>query len=268
MLNKNKQQPEQCGIASAFYVGRVWHARFVPKLHSFQYPLYMVALNLDEVEQLSESSWWFSASTWAPLQLKLNDYFSVGGQDQCASTQQLPVGAILKQRALAKAKSLGGEVAGIDEVVMLAQMRCFGIYFSPVNFFFLYKNKCCHYLLAEVSNTPWNEKHYYLVDMQNPEPSQKAFHVSPFMNMDMEYRWKVKSPARSTCIAIENWKNQCLFKAVYVAKRREFCSKNVAKVLLQWPIITLSIVKNIYWQAFRLFLKGIKYVPYSTRRAQ
>jgi DUF1365 family protein len=86
------------------------------------------------------------------------------------------------------------------------------------------------------------------------------------MNLDMEYRWRIRSPASSTLVSIENWREQRLFKAVFAAKRQEMNSINVAKVLLRWPIASLSILRKIYWQAFKLFLKGIKYVPYQQER--
>lgn len=255
-------------ISSAFYVGKLWHKRFVPRLHSFCYPLYMMALDLDEVDQLARQRWWFSVKRWAPLQLKPDDYLPGSVGDKAKEANKSPVGKMLKQRVLGKAQLLGCNTDSLDKVLMLAQMRCFGFYFSPVNFFFLYEKNNARQLLVEVSNTPWNERHYYLVDLKAPAPSKKSFHVSPFMDMDMEYRWAIKSPRRSTRIAIENWNQQCIFKAVFVAKRKEFSAKNVALVLAQWPVVTGSIVKNIYWQAFKLFLKGMKYVPYTSRRSQ
>ena len=76
-----------------------------------------------------------------------------------------------------------------------ARLRMFGIYFSPVNFYFLRDELGVFtHMMAEVSNTPWNERHYYLVDMDKQEDTQKEFHVSPFNPLDMTYKWNVGIP--------------------------------------------------------------------------
>ena len=148
---------------------------------------------------------------------------------------------------------------------MLAQLRCFGIYFSPVNFFFLYEGNSEKYLLAEVSNTPWNEKHCYLIDLENPELTPKTFHVSPFMDLNMSYKWDVKTPLDNTIIRIENWNEKLLFTALFSAKRHEISRKIVFKILLRWPLISVTIIKGIYWQAVKLLLKGIRYIPHKNQ---
>ena len=73
-----------------------------------------------------------------------------------------------------------------SHVYMLGQLRCLGIYFSPVNFYFFGHNDTkFSYMIAEVSNTPWNERHYYLVPLEKKVNFKKTFSVSPFMDLDM-----------------------------------------------------------------------------------
>jgi len=247
---------------SAFYIGHVFHKRFVPKVHKFTYPLYMNFIDLDEVERLDKKFWWFSSSRWAPLQLKPADYL----KDAKPVNSNTTTGKQLKATALGAAKILGADLNGINRVCMLAQLRCLGIYFSPVNFFFLYQNNTAKYLIAEVSNTPWNNTHSYLVDLLAPESTDKAFHVSPFMDLDMVYQWQVKEPTSKTKIVIESFREQRLFMAVFDAKRYEINTKKVTAIFLRWPIVTVSIVRAIYWQALKLFIKGIAYVPYQTKQ--
>ena len=250
-------------LESAFYIGKVFHKRFVPKVHAFTYPLYMNFINLDEVETLNDRYWWFSSRRWAPLQLKTSDYLKHHPSHKDSIKDH--DGSQLKQLALTTAKELGAKLTDIDKVCVLAQLRCFGIYFSPVNFFFLYANNKPVYLIAEVSNTPWNNTHSYLVDLKDPKATEKAFHVSPFMDLDMEYRWRVKAPESDTHITIDNWRDQQVFTATFSAKRYAINSKKLSAIFLRWPIVTLSIVRAIYWQALKLFLKGIRYVPYQTK---
>jgi len=250
-------------MKSAFYIGHVFHKRFFPKEHAFTYPLYMNFIDLDEVELLNTKYWWFSSHRWAPLQLKQSDYFSNEPTHSKAKTTN--AGRFLKTRAIAVANALGASVGTINRVCVLAQLRCFGIYFSPINFFFLYEDETAKYLIAEVSNTPWNRSHCYLIDLMSPTPTEKAFHVSPFMDLDMEYRWCVKEPTESTEIIIENWRQRLLFTASFSATRYDISAKKISAVFLRWPIVSLSIVRAIYWQAFRLYLKRIRYVPYQIK---
>lgn len=260
---------------SGFYLGTLWHKRYQPVRHAFKYPLYMTALDLDDVDRLDKRHWWFSARHWSVLEFRSTDYlrhFKSALEVETGSSHVQKAlgsdGSSVKSRAIEAVKVLGGDASGLNKVLMLAQLRCFGIYFSPVNFFFLYDDLECRYLLAEVSNTPWNERHCYLVDMSSMSPNPKVFHVSPFMNMEMEYRWKVTSPSATTKILIENWNEKKLFTALFTAVRRDFSGRNMLMLFAKWPIVTLSIVKSIYWQALRLFLKGVKYVPYSKRRSE
>ncbi|MCH9692519.1 MAG: DUF1365 domain-containing protein [Gammaproteobacteria bacterium] len=252
---------------SAFYIGKLFHKRNLPKKHSFHYSFYMLALDLDEVESLEKRYWWLSTQHFAPLQLKASDYLSKyinpkNKKSALTEVQQLKE-RILHLAQTMKEDSHTSEV--INRVVMFAQLRCFGIYFSPVNFFFLYQGNDCRYLLVEVRNTPWNKRYSYLVNVKNPIPSRKNFHVSPFMSLDMEYRWRIRISSQSIFIGIENWNKKQLFRAAFSAKRYEINKTNILSILLRWPIITLSTIKNIYWQAILLFLKGIPYIPYQVR---
>lgn len=256
MLAPLQQPPTP--LNSAFYIGTVFHKRFGATEHQFNYPLYMALLDLDEIDQLHADRWWFSARRWAPLQFKASDYFKTATNIQSQATNA----GQLKQSALTIAQDLGANVNGINHVLMLAQLRCFGFYFSPVNFFFLYEGSHCKYLLAEVSNTPWNKKHCYLIDVDKPTDTPKAFHVSPFMNLDMDYKWTVRAPLKSTYIRIENWNKERLFTAQFSAQRHEINAKNIRKIFFKWPAVTGTIVKAIYWQACKLFFKGVAYVPY------
>lgn len=260
-VTESKAIIKQKAIKSAFYIGNVFHKRLAPKIHQFNYPLYMMFLDLDEVNYLDKSYWWFSARRWAPLQFKVSDYFQ-GLMTVDHSRHHHNPGIDVKMAAITLANNLGADVTAINRVAMLAQLRCFGLYFSPVNFFFLYQDSSAKYLLAEVSNTPWNKKHCYLIDLEKPKSTEKTFHVSPFMDLNMRYHWTIKPPTESTHVSIENWRDNLLFTATFAAQRHAISAPSIRKVLFQWPVVTASIIKGIYWQALKLFLKGIRYVPY------
>jgi DUF1365 family protein len=248
---------------SAFYFGVVSHKRFDQKKHGFNYSQYMLFLDTREIEEIEKLNWWFSTRHWAPLQLKRSDYFNSFPQRESRADEN--TGDYLKRTVIAAALSLGAKVENINRVCLLVQTRCFGVYFSPINFFFLYQDQSAKYLVAEVSNTPWNEKYYYLVDINSPQPVAKSFHVSPFMEMDMTYHWQITPPAETTKIRIDNWDKKRLFTAVFSARRKGLTKQNIRSVLARWPVQPISVIGRIYWQAFKLFLKGVRFVPYQKK---
>lgn len=239
-------------MASFLYLGQVRHRRKRPKLNAFTYPLFMPLIDLDEIEQLSSSVRFFSLNRFNWAQLKRSDYL--------ADMPQF----CLKEAAIAKLKELTGyECHG--KVQMLGQLRYLGIYFSPINCFYCYNpDGELDYLLAEVSNTPWLEKHYYAVPAKEmPQMQQKVFHVSPFMGLDMAYLWRFKAPANRLLLHLENHDSQgLLFDATLTMIQKPLNSRTLIKTLLRIPAMTLSVVLRIYWQALKIWLKGIPYVPY------
>ncbi len=231
---------------SSVYTGTVHHQRYAVAEHGFSYPLYMLALDLDELESLSARLRFFAIEGFAPFSFRRRDYLG-------NST------TTLKTAVIEKVAELGGETTDIDRVVLLGQVRCFGLYFSPVNFFFCYRGDQAIYLLAEVRNTPWNERHCYLVNIARPVATPKRFHVSPFMDLDMRYQWKIDLTDDRLMIHIENWRDHKLFDATLALRRQSLTSRSLFSLLRQWPMMTLSILRGIYWQALRLFIKRVPY---------
>ncbi|MGL4896641.1 MAG: DUF1365 domain-containing protein [Shewanella sp.] len=193
-------------LNSGIYYGSVYHCRFTPIKHSFSYNMALIAIDLDEVDELSRMGRIFASQRWALLRFNPRDYLTTFTR-QGAKATKAPISdpsvAALKRRVLKQIAELGAGTP-CDRVLFVGQIRHFGWYFSPVNFYFCYKNQKPLYMLAEVSNTPWNERHCYLVDLTAQAPSDKVFHVSPFMDLNMRYLWRVSPPSDSLRISIEN----------------------------------------------------------------
>lgn len=158
---------------------------------------------------------------------------------------------------------MGGSWDTDGRSMMLAQCRCLGLYFSPINFYFCYdSDDNCQYMLAEVSNTPWRERHYYLLNFSEELKVKKAFHVSPFMGMDMDYHWKISPPDKRVRVHIENHQQEKVFDATMALIRQPLEAKQLLSTLLSIPSMTLKIVLSIYWQALKLFIGKVPFVAH------
>ncbi len=243
---------------SAFYTGVIRHRRFHPKQHRFAYSCYMTAIDPDELHDLANTARWFGVNRFAPVSWYRRDFI-----------RSQPATLPLREAVWLQLNACGGTLQPSEQgrVLQLANLRNFGIHFSPVNFYFAFDrtDQLC-YLLAEVTNTPWLEQHFYLVDLRQPEPNEKVFPVSPFMHLDMQYQWRIKYSQKQILINIENHTDKKIFDATLQLQHQPFEQKFGYFLLRYWPAMTLKIIGGIYWQALRLFLKGIPFFGHLTQK--
>ncbi|MDD9890642.1 MAG: DUF1365 domain-containing protein [Gammaproteobacteria bacterium] len=234
---------------SAIYEGYVRHRRFVPGQHEFRYPLFMFLLKAEEIPLVVKCFWQLGTHLFSWARFKRDDYL-LGSSTNLSDS--------VKEKIAEHLNTNEKEIDG--EVYLLGHLRYFGFYFSPLNVYFLKNGESFKYMLAEVSNTPWHEKHYYLLDLENLSPHQKEFHVSPFNPMNQTYQWKIKPPSNGTdqcVIHIESIdeSDTRVFDATLVLQRKPLIQSQLNRVLIKTPVQTASVVFGIYWQALKLFLK-------------
>ncbi|MFY9342554.1 MAG: DUF1365 domain-containing protein [Planctomycetota bacterium] len=249
-------------LHSAIYVGAVSHRRFDSRKHSFAIRVYMTWLDLDEVERAFAGRWWWSASRPAPVRFRRADYF--GPQDQ-------PLADAVRD---AVAAATGQRPDG--PVRMLTNLRCFGFVFNPVTFYYCFdRQQRLAAVLAEITNTPWGERHHYVVGASPGQPATaplhaafaKAFHVSPFQPMDLGYRWTFAPPGEQLTVHMANLRgDEVVFDATLTAERRAWTTGNLWRALLRHPWMTAKVVAMIYLHALVLWCKRAPFHVHPKKR--
>jgi DUF1365 family protein len=155
---------------------------------------------------------------------------------------------------------------------VLTNLRYFGHCFNPVSFYFCFgaDGERVEALLADVSNTPWKERHSYAIRATGSgvisDRLTKRFHVSPLMGMDQVYEWRTTVPGDRLQVHIESLEDErTTFDATLSLARRELAPDTARRMLIRYPLMTAQVVARIYSQALRLRLKGAPWHPHPER---
>ncbi len=245
-------------MESALYVGSLRHRRFEPRAHEFSYPVYMAFLDIDSLPELMRASRFSSYNRWNWTSYCERDHF---GDANKSLRERLEVDAASEGLQLPRGK-----------IFLLTHLRYFGYVFNPVSFFYCYDEAGrLEAILSEVNNT-FGETHNYWLTAANERANSaakqyhtgKEMHVSPFNGMNLEYDW-IFTPPGGQLVAHMNTLEQGKrnFDATLRLERRPWNSRQLTKVLLSYPLITVKVIAAIHWQALRLWLKK---VPVFTHR--
>ncbi|MBM4255632.1 MAG: DUF1365 domain-containing protein [Deltaproteobacteria bacterium] len=248
---------------SCIYRGSVRHRRFHPIPHAFSYSLFMLYVDLEELPTLFNGRWLWSSSHFALAQFRRVDHFGDPHSSLADSVRTL-----VERR-------LGARPQG--PIRLLTHLRYFGYCFNPVSFYFCYDTagRYVETIVAEITNTPWNERYCYVLGEELNEATGnkkryrfgKTFHVSPFIDMDNDYDWRFCEPDRQLTIHMENRNaNGKVFDATMVLRRQEITGATLAVALARYPFMTGKVIAAIYWQALRLWWKKAPVYDHPNKR--
>ncbi len=234
---------------SAIYEGAIRHRRFAVRPREFRHNIAMAYVDLEELPRLLGGR--LVAARPGLVRFRRRDYLGDAG---------VPLDAAV--RALV-AERTGRAPAG--PIRLLTHLRTFGHCFNPVSFYYCFDEdgERLESVVAEVTNTPWGERHAYVLGGDHGGGFDKVLHVSPFMGMDQRYEWRAPAPGATLSVHIESSEHgRRVFDATLGLRRTELSSSAVARVTARYPAATLRMLALIYGHAVVLKRRGVPVHPH------
>lgn len=247
----------------AIYTGILKHRRFEPARHEFTYPLFMVFLDIDRIPELMRVSSFASYQRFNWASFCERDHFG---------NPALP----LRERLAVDAAKHGIRLPD-GPIFLLTHLRYLGYNFNPISLFYCY-NREGHLetVLAEVNST-FGESHNYWLSAANQIPAPqariyrcpKAMHVSPFMPMELDYRFVLPPPAEQLSATMNTLDGEhSIFDATLLLKREPWSAASLHRALLRFPWVTAKVMAAIHWEALKLYLKKVPVFTHPARRLE
>ena len=237
---------------SCIYSGFVTHRRFRPKRHFFAYKTFSLLIDLNEIEDLGKKINFFSYNRFNILSFYDVDH---GPRDGSSLVNWV-------KNVLSDAKIN----IGSGSIKLLCYPRFFGYVFNPLSIFYCYDdNLQLKAILYEVKNT-FNEQHTYVFSATSSSnlilhKCDKKFYVSPFMEMKTFYNFRLLNPGKILNVFIKQGDSEgTVFTACQVGEKIEITSKNLFFQFLTPPLMSFKVILAIHYEAFRLWMKGVKQV--------
>ena len=240
---------------SCIYNGEVKHTRFKPVKHFLNYKTFSLFIDLDEIEQLDKSISIFSHNKFNIFSFYNKDH---GDRD----------GKCLKKWVISNLQKYKIE-GNISKIKILCYPRIFGYVFNPLSIFYCYENDKLKSIFYEVKNT-FNEQHTYIFKIKDGEEikqkCKKKFYVSPFMDMETFYNFKLIDPNQRLSVMIKQTDAEgTVLTATQTGYKKEFNFKQLLINFFRYPLMTLKIISSIHFEALLLWKKGAIYRKRNTK---
>ena len=239
-------------MTSSIYNGTVIHKRFKPKTHFFKYSVFSLLIDLSELDEIDKNIKFFSFNKFNLISFFEKDHGSRDGTSLISWVK----------KNLDENKINSKDI----KIKLLCYPRIFGYVFNPLSVFFIYNmNSELISILYEVKNT-FGEQHTYIFKINENDnliknTCKKKFHVSPFIEMNCTYFFKILKPTNKISLIIDQHDDEG--KILYASQdgnRVDLNNKNLILSYLRHPLMTFKIIAAIHFEAFKLWIKGIKFV--------
>ena len=234
---------------SCIYNGEVTHTRFKPVRHFLKYKTFSLLIDLDEINELDSRISIFSHNKFNVFSFYDKDH---GERD----------GSSLKEWVLANIRKFNIE-GKINKIKILCYPRIFGYVFNPLSIFYCYENDKLKVIFYEVKNT-FNEQHTYIFKIKNndeiTQKCKKRFYVSPFMDMETYYNFKLINPNNKLSVFIKQTDlTGTILTATQTGDKKELNFEQLIKNFFKYPLMTIKIISSIHYEALLLWKKGAIY---------
>ncbi len=237
-------------IEPGLYVGSVMHRRARPQRHRFEYRVFWLVLDLDRLPETASALRLMSIESFNLLSFRARDH--ADGRD-----------GSLRDKIASLVRAAGFAADG--PIRLLTMPRVLGYVFNPISIYF------CHdirdsltAIVWEVSNT-FGGRHSYVIGVDDPDAMlhrqrcPKELYVSPFIGMEVEYRFRVSLRGDRLNIGItDHDRDGLLMSAAMTAERRALTDRELLAALVRIPFETAKVTAAIHWEALRLWLKGAR----------
>jgi DUF1365 family protein len=239
--------------ANAIYEGTIRHRRHAVREHEFRHRLALLYLDLQELDRVLDGR--LLARRPGLVRFRRRDYLG-------------DPGVALAECVRTEVERQAGS-APIGPVRILTQPRTLGHCFNPVSFYYCFTSQeRLDAVVAEVTNTPWAERHAYVLTRTDDAPElsasfAKALHVSPFMGMDQRYTIRASAPGPTLSVHIESReRGRPVFDATLSLRRAPLTQRGMARVTMRYPAATLRVLTLIYGHALALKLRDVPVHPH------
>ena len=239
-------------MTSSIYNGSVIHKRFKPKTHFFKYNVFSLLIDLSELDYLNKTVKLFSFNKFNIISFYEKDHGSRDGSSLITWVKKNLDDNNISSKNI--------------KIKLLCYPRIFGYVFNPLSVFYIYNSKeKIISILYEVKNT-FGEQHTYIFKIEDDKNLYqhnclKKFHVSPFIEMNCSYFFRILKPGKKISVIIDQYQaNEKILYASQDGKRVDFSTKELIKSYLKHPLMTFKIISAIHFEAFKLWAKGIKFI--------
>lgn len=235
--------------AARLYHGAVTHRRLKPVGHAFAYRVFSMLIDIDRIDEIAEKSRWFSRNRF--------NLFSFHDADHAFSQEDAVSPGV---RTTLRSHGYRGD----GRILLLCYPRILGYVFNPLSIFYCHDARGrLEAVLYEVRNT-FGGRHSYLIPAEDDaevirQSADKRLHVSPFMDMDHQYAFRLSRPGETLSVFIHQTDREgAIFNAAFAGRAEAMTDAALLKAFFRYPLMTVKIIAAIHFEAGRLFLKGMR----------